>query len=256
MLLLHGQPGQGEDWEPVPSLLEVDHRVLVVDRPGYGASRLPATSMVENAALAADVIAGRAGGPAVVVGHSYGGGIALLLAARHPDVVAGLVLAASVGRAGSVSGVDRLLALPVVGTAFSAAGLFALGRVLPPFGALSARLGGHAAAWLQASLPDRRYSAGISQAGIRLWRSFVTEQRALLSEIAAVETAAASVRVPTAVVTGTWDVVVPPTVAVGLAAAVPGAELVTVARTGHFLPRDAPGVLATAVRRTWERAGG
>ena len=255
MLLLHGQPGRGEDWEPVPSLLEADHRVLVVDRPGYGASRLPARSMAENADLAADLLAGSGATPAVVVGHSYGGGIALLLAARHPETVAGLVLAASVGREGSVSGADRLLAAPWLGDALSAAGLVALGRILPRLGVLSRRLRGHAGVWLQASLPDRRYAVGISQSGMRLWRSFVTEQRALLAEIAEVEGATAAVAVPTSVVTGTWDVVVPPSVAAGLAAAVRGAELVTVARTGHFLPRDAPGVLADAVRRTWRRAG-
>lgn len=256
MLLLHGQPGQADDWDRVACALEADHRVLAVDRPGYGSTRLAATSMAENADLAATLLAERAAAPAVVVGHSYGGGIALLLAARHPDAVAGLVLAASVGRAGSVSGADRLLALPWLGDALSAAGLFTLGRVLPRLGAISTRLRGHAGSWLQASLPDRRYAAGISQSGVRLWRSFVTEQRALLEEIGDVEAAVGAPAVPTAVVTGTWDVVVPPSVAAGLAGAVPGAELVTVARTGHFLPRDAPGVLAGAVRRVWGRAGG
>jgi pimeloyl-ACP methyl ester carboxylesterase len=161
-----------------------------------------------------------------------------------------------VGRERSVNGADRLLALPWLGDVLSAAGLFALGRVLPGVGSLSAHLPGHAGAWLQASLPDRRYAAGMSQAGMRLWRSFVAEQRALLAEIGDVERAATGVRAPTVVVTGTWDVVVPPAVAAGLAGTVPGAELVLVARTGHFLPRDAPGVLAGAVRRAWARAGG
>ena len=255
MLLLHGQPGRAEDWDPVTGELATDHRVLVVDRPGYGGTTVPARSMGENAALAAELLADRGAAPAVVVGHSYGGGIALLLGARHPEAVAGLVLAASVGRAESVGAVDHLLAVPALGDALSAVGLFALGRVLPRVGTLSSRLRGHAGAWLQASLPDRRYAAGVSQAGLRLWRTFVAEQRALLAEIGEVERAAAGVRAPTVVVTGTWDVVVPPTVAAGLAAAVPGAELLTVARTGHFLPRDAPGVLADAVRRTWRRAG-
>ena len=41
-------------------------------------------------------------------------------------------------------------------------------------------------------------------------------------------------------ISGTWDVVVPPSVSASIAAAIPGSELVTVARTGHFVPRDAP----------------
>ena len=53
---------------------------------------------------------------------------------------------------------------------------------------------------------------------------------------------------------GTWDLVVPPSVSASIAASIPGSELVSVARTGHFVPRDAPDVVASAVRSVESRA--
>ena len=255
VLLVHGQPGLCTAWDPVTRLLDDDHRLLVPDRPGYGKSGRIPLGMGENADVLAELLHSRGGAPAVVVGHSYGGGVALLLAARHPEVVGGLVLAGSVGRADSVNGVDHVLALPALGEVLSAAGLVTVGRLLPHLRPLTRLLPDGAAARLRAGLPDRQYAAGISRQGLRLARSFVAEQRSLVAEIGDVERALAAVSVPCAVVTGSWDVIVPPSVAGAIAATIPAAELVIVARAGHFLPRDAPGVLAAAVRRVEARAG-
>jgi pimeloyl-ACP methyl ester carboxylesterase len=259
VLLVHGQPGSAADWDRVVGALGAGPRLVVVDRPGYGSSTVAARSMAENAKLLADLLVGRAATPAVVVGHSYGGGVALLMAARRPEVVAGLVLVGSVGSAGSVNSFDHVLALPGLGDALSAAGLFALGRVLGRLARSdrSGRLGrlpNGLAARLWANLPDERYAASLSRAGVRLWRSFVAEQRALLVEIADLELAAGQVSVPTSVVTGTLDVVVPPSAAAALAATVPGAELVLLPGVGHLAGRDAPGAVAAAVRRVLGRA--
>jgi pimeloyl-ACP methyl ester carboxylesterase len=256
VLLVHGQPGSSEDWEPVVADLAGDHRVLVVDRPGYGASALEVRSMEGNAELLADLVLARVGRPVVVAGHSYGGGVALRMAARRPEAVAGLTLVSSVGTRATVNGVDHLLASPGLGAILSGAGLFTLGRVLPRVGALVRHLPSAAAQRLRLSLPDDRYGAEVSRAGLRLWRSFLAEQRALVAEIGDVEAAIGRVRVPTAVVTGTRDVVVPPGASAELAARIPGAELVVAARTGHFAARDAPAAVAAAVRRTARRAGG
>ena len=38
VLLVHGQPGSRADWLGLVPLLSGDHRVLSVDRPGYGES--------------------------------------------------------------------------------------------------------------------------------------------------------------------------------------------------------------------------
>jgi len=136
----------------------------------------------------------------------------------------------------------------------SAVGLFTLGRVLPRLRTVAENQHHRTLDWLRASLPDAGYNKVSSQLGRRVWRSFVAEQRTLLREIGAVESALASVRAPTVVVSGVWDVVVPPSVSACVAASIPGSELVSVARTGHFVPRDAPDVVATAVRRVEARS--
>lgn len=255
VLFVHGQPGLGSDWDPVVERL-TDHRLLIVDRPGYGRSGEETLSIAGNADLLADVVVERHAAPVTVVGHSYGGGVAIELAARRPELVAGLVLVGSIGRANSLNVLDRVLATPVMGEVLSAAGLFTLARVLPRVRHLVEPQQHAAFAWLRASLPDERYDKVSLQGGRQVWRSFVAEQRSLVREIGSVEAALGSVRVPTVVISGTWDLVVPPSVSASIAVSIPGSELVSVARTGHFVPRDAPEVVAAAVRTVESRAQG
>jgi len=254
VVFVHGQPGLGTDFDAVAPLLVGDHRVVAPDRPGYGASDNPPLSMACNAELFASLIEDRGASPATVVGHSYGGGVAVLLAAARPDLVSGLVLVDSVGKADSMNIFDHVLAAPVVGETVSAAGLLVLGRVLPRLRGLVSLAPGDRLRLLRVNLPDPSYLEVASKWGRRVWRSFVFEQRALLREIAAVEASLRAVEAPTVVMAGTWDVVVAPSVAASIAASVAGAELVTVDRVGHFVPRDAPDVVARAVRRTEARA--
>jgi pimeloyl-ACP methyl ester carboxylesterase len=86
--------GLGEmslDWIPVLPALAAAGRVVAYDRAGLGASDpvRPLTLEHEVEDLAA-VLA--ALGPAVVVGHSWGGLLAQLVSFRYPERVAGLVL--------------------------------------------------------------------------------------------------------------------------------------------------------------------
>ena len=253
VLFLHGQPGLGRDWDAVAEELP-DHRLLIVDRPGYGASGAGTLSIEDSATEFARLLVARGAAPATVVGHSYGGGIAILMAAHHPEVVSGLVLVASVGRADNVTVADRVLAAPVLGAWSSALGLFTLGRVLPYARRLAGDGGDKARRWWRATLPDSTYDVVTSPPGGQLWRTFVVEQRTLLAEIGTVEAALPAVHTPTAVLSGEWDVVVPPRVSDEVAAAIDGSELVRVPGNGHFIPRDAPDAVADAVRRVEARS--
>jgi pimeloyl-ACP methyl ester carboxylesterase len=258
IVFFHGQPGFGSDFDPVRRLLGYPFLVLAPDRPGYGENPLPATSMQANADwFAAQLETASAShdiGPAILVGHSFGGGIAALLAAERPDLVAGVVLAASVGSGEHLGALDRALATPVLGEVLFAGGLGAAGTVLPFIRSRSAIAPDRIARWLSVSLPDRGFLRETSRV-TRVWRSVVDEQRALFKEIANVESAIPRLLCPVDVVAGTWDIVVPPSVGARIAASIPGAQLLIVARTGHFLTRDAPAVLAGAVRRLAVESG-
>jgi pimeloyl-ACP methyl ester carboxylesterase len=98
LLLVHGLAGQLRHFTfGVVDQLASQHRVVAVDRPGSGYSvRTPGASAALSAQ--ADVLAAlidtlQLGRP-VVVGHSMGGAVALALAQRYPERVAGLVLVA------------------------------------------------------------------------------------------------------------------------------------------------------------------
>jgi len=70
-----------------------DLPVAAPDLIGHGQSTYSAPWTIDsNVAALADLVANESDGPVLVVGHSFGGAIALNLAAAHPDLVSGLVL--------------------------------------------------------------------------------------------------------------------------------------------------------------------
>lgn len=93
-LLLHGLGGSHLNWVRLGPLLARHGRVLAPDLAGFGktppAGR--ATTLPANAELVDRLLAEVVGGPAILVGNSMGGLIALLEASARPERVAGLVL--------------------------------------------------------------------------------------------------------------------------------------------------------------------
>src|SRR5258708_6357158 len=87
---------------------------VAVDRPGYSSSRQPAAGFAGNARAVLAELDSRDIARAVLVGHSYGGGVALSAASLAPHRVEALILLASVGP-GCLNGWDRLLAAPGAG---------------------------------------------------------------------------------------------------------------------------------------------
>jgi len=254
VVLLHGQPGSGASWAPVTERLIDRFRVLAPDRPGYGATEVGARGIAENAESVAALLAGTGAGPATVVGHSWSGGVAVLLADRYPELVHGLVLVGAACTPDSLDGLDRLLALPVLGDALTVAGLVALGEVLPKVRRLAPRVPAAYRDQFLASLPDQGVLGGERGALGRHRRTFASEQRALIDELPEVYRALARLRLRTAVVVGRWDLVVRPVAARTLADAIDGAELIEIPRAGHFVARDTPDVLAEVVARYADRA--
>ena len=131
VVLLHGQPGSGAGWDPLSVLLEPEFRVLAPDRPGYGATGGEARGLGENADIVADFIRERQAGPATVVAHSWAGGVAVVLAVRHPEAVQSLVLVGAACTPDSLNGLDYLLNVPVLGDVLTVVGLVGIIEVLP-----------------------------------------------------------------------------------------------------------------------------
>jgi len=217
---------------------------VAADRPGYGRSELPAGGFTANAEALLDDLGARGVQRAVLVGHSWGGGVALRAAGLAPDRVEAVVLLASVGP-GCLTSLDWLLAAPGIGPLSSllafrwspwiARARLALlrrrhGRPLYPGESASLQVWGHPAA-----------------GGWPLWRTFLVEQRALLDELAELAAAAESVQVPVLLIADPDDRVVPVKTSHELVALLPDGRLLLVSGAGHHLPRRAPRAVADAI---------
>ena len=250
VVLLHGQPGSGASWNPLSVLLEPEFRVLAPDRPGYGATKAEARGLRANADIVADFIRERRCSPATVVAHSWAGGVAVLLAVRHPETVHGLVMVGAACTPDSLNALDHWLNVPVVGDVLTVAGLVGIVEVLPRLRPLTRYAPARYRAQLETILPDDEVLEGQHGALGRNKRTFMIEQRALTAELPAVAAHLGDLDLPVSVVSGDWDIVVPPRAAESLARAVPGAELTYLPRAGHFAARDDPLGLAEVIRRT------
>ena len=244
VVLLHGQPGSPADWQQVAGRLPAQLHAVAPDRPGYGSSQLPAGGFAANARAVLDDLDARGITRAVLVGHSYGGGVALSAASLAPGRVEAVVLLASVGP-GCVTGWDTLLAAPGAG---QLAALVAW-RLTPWIA--RARLAGIARRRGRPLEADEHANWQVwGHAGHGhhpLWRTFLTEQRALLRELDALEHAIGSVRAPVLVLADPRDTIVPFETARRLVRALPDARLQLVEGAGHHLPRRAPEAVADAI---------
>ena len=102
LVFLHGLSGSQATWSNVLADLVERYRVVALDLPGHGQSDKPAPaeadySVAGLAAAVAQAIEALGLAPAVLVGHSLGGAAALRIALDRPESVRGLALVNSAG---------------------------------------------------------------------------------------------------------------------------------------------------------------
>jgi uncharacterized protein (TIRG00374 family) len=244
LVLLHGQPGSPDDWHAVIARLPPQLHATAAERPGYGASPHPPGGFTPNAQAVIDDLDARGIQNAVLVGHSWGGGVALRAASMAPERVEAVILLAGVGP-DCVTSLDWLLAAPGIGPLSS---LFAF-RWTPWIA--RARL-----AWLRrwhgrplypGECASMQVWGQANESTWPLWRTFLIEQRALLFELAELQAAAESIRVPVLLIADPADRVVPVKTSHQLAAMLPGSRLILLDGVGHHLPRRAARAVADAI---------
>jgi len=228
VLLLHGQPGGARDWDRVIAALGGRAQTIAIDRPGWD-ERGGGLDLAGNAAAAVAALDDAGVGRTTIVGHSFGAAVAAWLGASRPERVARLVLLAPAANTASLQWIDRWLAAPILGPLLSgvAVGGPGVALALPPVRrSLASRLQVDAAYLQAVGRALRRPSAT---------RTFLVEQRAVVSQLPALEARLPEISAPTTIVIGSADRIVPPFSAKLLAGQIRGAALVPIRGAGHLL---------------------
>src|SRR3954447_449226 len=120
VVLLHGLAGSSSTWLPVMPLLGAHAHMIAPDLLGHGRSAKPGGgdySLGAHAAGLRDLLVALGLDRATVIGHSFGGGVAMQFAYQFPELVERLVLVANGGFGREVTPALRAATLP--GTALA-----------------------------------------------------------------------------------------------------------------------------------------
>ena len=114
VVLIHGVAGRASQWDQVAQLLAETHTVIAPDLLGHGDSAKPRGdySLGAHASGIRDLLVGLGIERASVVGHSLGGGIAMQFAYQFPERCERLVLVSSGGLGEDVHALLRAATLP------------------------------------------------------------------------------------------------------------------------------------------------
>jgi pimeloyl-ACP methyl ester carboxylesterase len=250
LLLIHGMARSADTWERVLPALAQRFTVVAPDLLGHGESAKPRTeySVSAHANLLRDLLAALGHEHATLIGHSLGGGVAMQLAYQFPERCERLVLVASGGLGREVSALLRGLSIPGVEQLFPLV-------CFPSLRDAGCRMAG----WLGAA--GLRVSPRVQE----IWRSWVSlaepaARRAFFRTLRAVvepdgQAVSATDRlylasnVPTLIVWGAGDTLIPVQHGVAAHAAIPGSRLEVFPEAGHFPHCEAPAAFVEAVIR-------
>jgi len=250
LVLLHGLLGSHEHWAPAVDELARTNRVIAPDLIGHGTSAKPVGdySLGAHAATVRDLLDQLEIERVTIVGHSLGGGISLQFAYLFPGRAERLVLVSSGGlgrelglslRAATLPGAE--LVLPLISSAWVRQRGDDLGRQLARLGLRPGR--DVAEAW--AGL------ASLSDADSR--RAFLGTARAVIDvggqSVSAGDRLPRLGAIPTLIVWGARDRVIPSWHAVVAHEAIPGSQLEIFEGSGHFPQLDDPERFVRVVRR-------
>lgn len=255
IVALHGGPGFDQGYlRPGLGPLREVAQLLFVDLRGQGRSGRPPLETCTLEQMADDVasLCEQLGVERpIVFGNSAGGFVALHLALRHRDLVGGLILQGTSPTLAPMA--DDVPPPPSLG---ERAGPEALAIANRMFGGDFSEAS--MAAFAQAVAPYYAGPTHLDVPGPLMGLSPLTPEIAtyFFGHLAAsydLRTRLPEIVAPTLVVVGSYDWVCPPVASRVLAAGIPGADLVEVEESGHFVFSEEPEQFQDAVRRFLDR---
>jgi pimeloyl-ACP methyl ester carboxylesterase len=240
VVLLHGNAGGVEDFEfGAIELLSSDYRVIAIDRPGHGSSDRPtrrAATIEYQAELLHRTLSNLGITQPILVGHSWGGALALAYVLKYPDEVSAMVLLAPAAypdnggngllrtmiRTPFVGDLSLLLGKPIVGPRL-------LKRAL-------------AQAFFPQTMPDSYFKIARSLwLGRKQLKAYIEDEWALNESLREMSKRYSGIKLPVVIFTGDKDKIVSPQEnAYCLHAAIPQSRLIELKDTGHEIPQTHP----------------
>jgi len=209
LVLIHGASGKTRDFTiGIADQLAKKFRLIILDRPGLGYSdALPrdAASLEDQARILQQAATAFGAETPLVLGQSYGGAVALAWAINHPENISGLITLASVSNLW-LTGLDGLYALTTnpIGNAL----------VVPLLSAFAGdqRINDTVATIFEPQDAPENYGANVGAALILRpdsWRANAYMRKYLKEEVAALVPRYGEITVPTEILHGTSDTIVP-----------------------------------------------
>jgi pimeloyl-ACP methyl ester carboxylesterase len=241
IVLIHGITGRSEQWEPTIEYLSTGHSVLAPDLLGHGESAKPRGdySLGAYASGVRDIMVALGHDRATIVGHSLGGGIAMQFAYQFPERCERLVLVSSGGLGREVHPLLRAATLP--GSEWVTPWLMHA-KVLGVGAAFGRALG---FLRLQAGTDLAEVARGFASLGDAEARSaFIATMRAVLDpggqRVSALDRLYLTEGLPSLVIWGSADPVIPIEHGRGAHEAMPGSRLEVLDGVGHFPQLERP----------------
>jgi pimeloyl-ACP methyl ester carboxylesterase len=253
IVLVHGITGRSEQWVPVMEGLGDRFTVFAPDLLGHGESAKPRGdySLGAYASGIRDLLVGLNAEPATIVGHSLGGGIAMQLAYQFPERCCRLVLMSSGGIARDVHPLLRAASLPgseLVLPLITHERLLRVGQAISrAVGLVGFQAGADIAEGARgyASLNDREARA-----------AFIHTIRAVIDptgqRISALDRLYLAEALPSLIVWGADDPIIPPAHGEIAHRAMPGSRLELIEGAGHFPQVTHPVRVARLLREFME----
>ncbi len=241
VVLVHGIAGSSSTWHDVLPLLAERYHVIAPDLHGHGESAKPRTdySLASYANLLRDLLFVLGHRRATFVGHSLGGGVAMQAAYQYPERCERLVLVGSGGLGKEVSPILRALTLP--GSEYVLAALLAtpahnvvraLGHQLGRVGIKTDRL------------VEELFGSWERLTDPRSQRAFIHTIRAVIDfsgqRVSARDRLYLASEVPTMIVWGDNDSIIPVEHGAIGNTLMPGSRLEIFSGSGHFIPLEEP----------------
>jgi pimeloyl-ACP methyl ester carboxylesterase len=241
VLLVHGIAGSSTTWTRALPLLAQHHRVIAPDLLGHGESAKPRGdySLGAYASGIRDLMVALGVDSATIVGHSLGGGIAMQLAYQFPERAERLVLVGSGGLGKEVSPILRALALPAAEYVLPLLLAAPLHNVVGRVVSVANRVGLHAD-----PLVEELWDSWRRLTDVRAQRAFVHTVRSVIDlagqRVSARDRLYLTASLPTLIVWGDRDPIIPVEHAHIGHELMPGSRLEIFEGVGHFPPLQQP----------------